>query len=289
MDHGDQTPSTLVLDPSQVTDELASAKPGRNVLAILASESSSQWRRTWQREVGWEPAQTGIVETYELVRSAATTQGPKTAVVEEDLALTRLPRSLLDEQLLDTTRQYLEGWDGGQASTLVYLDSLGKVCAEVGEAFSSVLSELLGQADAVGATVYASLDSESVEPSTVVTASEAFERVVGAPLVDPDVLADVQRLRADDPTNFGYARRHWREAMAGLEAVDRTYPKAKQVHAALDEPETTPRTLGAALKAMETLGVVDLWGDTVGPNRYDLRSYDADRLAAVGFALDQLD
>jgi len=63
---------------------------------------------------------------------------------------------------------------------------------------------------------------------------------------DVDVAATaVERLSCDDPTTFGYVRRHWAEAKRGIEACDRNYPQSKQVHAALTDPETTPRTLGA--------------------------------------------
>ncbi|MFB6194339.1 MAG: hypothetical protein ABEI75_04675 [Halobaculum sp.] len=104
-------------------------------------------------------------------------------------------------------------------------------------------------------------------------------------------LADdgIEYLRTVDPTNFGYLRSNWREARRGLEAVEMTYPQSKQVHDAIPDPETTPRTLGAALQALVELGGLDVWGDTVAANRYDMTAYDPERVAAVGAAIDRLD
>ncbi|TKX84759.1 hypothetical protein EXE43_17220, partial [Halorubrum sp. SS5] len=84
----------------------------------------------------------------------------------------------------------------------------------------------------------------------------------------------------------GYVRRHWAEARRGIEACDRNYPQSKQVHAALIDPETTPRTLGATLSGLVTLGALETWGDTVGPTRYDLTAYRPDRTRAIGAALE---
>ncbi|MFC6794126.1 hypothetical protein ACFQFH_06895 [Halobaculum halobium] len=65
-----------------------------------------------------------------------------------------------------------------------------------------------------------------------------------------------------------------------------TYPQSKQIHASIPDPETTPRTLGAALQGLVTLGTLDVWGDTVAANRYDLTRYDPGRVDAIGSALD---
>jgi hypothetical protein len=98
----------------------------------------------------------------------------------------------------------------------------------------------------------------------------------------------VTQLREDDPTNFGYLRRHWREARRGLEAIDMAYPQSKQIHKAIPDPETTPRTLGAALQAFVELGALGVWGDTVAANRYDMSGYDPEMIAAIGRAVEEL-
>jgi hypothetical protein len=103
---------------------------------------------------------------------------------------------------------------------------------------------------------------------------------------DADATAAVGRLSRDDPTTFGYLRRHWAEAKRGIETCDRNYPQSKQVHAALTDPGTTPRTLGTTLSGLVTLGALDTWGNTVGPTRYDLTAYRPRRTWAVGAALE---
>ncbi|WP_239638680.1 MULTISPECIES: hypothetical protein [Halorubrum] len=106
-------------------------------------------------------------------------------------------------------------------------------------------------------------------------------------LVGTDPEADaVELLAREDPTTFGYVRRHWAEAKRGIEACDRNYPQSKQVHAALADPETTPRTLGATLSGLVTLGALDTWSETVGPTRYDLTAYRPDRAWAIGVAVE---
>ncbi|MBP1924025.1 hypothetical protein J2751_003073 [Halorubrum alkaliphilum] len=107
------------------------------------------------------------------------------------------------------------------------------------------------------------------------------DRVIGG---DPETAAAVDRLRREDPTTFGYARRNWTEAQRGIESCTRNYPQAKQIHSSLSAPETTPRMLGATLSGLVTLDVLDTWGDTVGPTRYDLTEYDPSRMASVGVA-----
>lgn len=97
----------------------------------------------------------------------------------------------------------------------------------------------------------------------------------------------VTQLRDDDPTNFGYLRSNWREARRGLEAVDMVYPQSKQIHEAIPEPDTTPRTLGAALQAFVELGALGVWGDTVAANRYDTRGYDPEMVDEIGRAVEQ--
>jgi hypothetical protein len=105
----------------------------------------------------------------------------------------------------------------------------------------------------------------------------------------------VAGLRADQPEAFGYLRRHWRAVRDGVAACPLAYPKARQLHDALEaagrEPDATPRALGMALAALVQLGVVDVWGsaDTVGATRYDLTGLDPDCIDAAGRAAETLD
>lgn len=63
------------------------------------------------------------------------------------------------------------------------------------------------------------------------------------------------------------------EVREGLEATGQNYP-SKADPPAIDEPESTPRTVGPALKALESFGVIGLWSESVGANRYDLTEYE---------------
>lgn len=112
--------------------------------------------------------------------------------------------------------------------------------------------------------------------------------------VDPDppggvrdaVAEELERLREECPTNYGYLVRQWGEVREGIEATTQNYPSAKQVHGAISDPESTPRTIGPALKALDSLDVIGLWSESVGANRYDLTEYDPVRSAALDDLLD---
>ena len=94
----------------------------------------------------------------------------------------------------------------------------------------------------------------------------------------PALEAALDQLQERNPTNYGYLRQHVEEVCRGIERSDRSYPNAKQLHAELSAPDSTPRALGAALKALESLGVIGIWSDSVGSNRYDLTEYDSERV-----------
>lgn len=102
-----------------------------------------------------------------------------------------------------------------------------------------------------------------------------------------DLEARLERLREECPTNYGYLVRQWTGVREGIEATPQNYPSAKQVHRAIDEPEGTPQTVGPALKALESLGVIGLWSESVGANRYDLTEYEAGRSARLDELIDE--
>lgn len=261
---------------------------GANVLAVLTDSTSDEWHRRWEGAGGPTYEQMGIVETYELARSTAAS-APQTNVVNDDLAVTTVQRPVDPSALCRVIEQYLDGWAGSDPETLVYVESLDALLAEGQvDALVSATAEILENAREVGATVRATFDAEAVSPRTTVAVGDLFETAVGAPLADPDAVAALQRLRDDDPTNFGYFRGHWRVALRALDASSRTYPQAKQLYDDVEAPDASPRKLGAALSALERLDALALWGDTVGANRYDLTSYDPERAAALGLAVESL-
>lgn len=280
--------TVLVLDPGRATGALRSAATGANVLAVLGESSSDEWHRRWQREVGVPYEQMGIVETYELARSGAAAD-PATNVVNQNLAVTAIRRPVDPTVLARVVGQYLEGWADSDADTVVFVESFDAFLADLPvESLLETTDALLDRARDVDATVHVQFDDTAAPAIATVRLEQRFETVVGTPVGDPSAVAALQRLREDDPTTFGYFRNNWRDALRALDASTRTYPQAKQLHADLVDTDTSPRTLGAALGALERLGVLRLWGDTVGPNRYDLTSYDPEEVARFGLAVESL-
>ncbi|WP_235681708.1 hypothetical protein [Halorubrum salinarum] len=245
------------------------------VVSVLFGTDVEAWRRGWDRTAAGPPARETAVDVNDIARSGATAS---TQVVPNNgLAYTVLGRDADSERVLDAVADHFDGVPEGTVDLLV--DDLAPLAAREGigaaVAFAGRLRErfadeanrvLLGCSAECSAELLSRLDA----------------------LVDADAAATaaVERLSRDDPTTFGYVRRHWAEARRGIEACDRNYPQSKQVHAALADPETTPRTLGATLSGLVTLGALETWGDTVGPTRYDLTAYRPDRTRAIGAALE---
>lgn len=280
--------TALVLDPGRAAETLRTEATGANVLAVLGESSSDEWHRRWHREVGVPYEQMGIVETYELARSSAAA-APATNVVNPDLAVTAIRRPVDPAVLGRVVGQYLEGWADSDAGTFLFVESFDAFLADLPvETLLEMADGILERARDVDATVRVQFDDAAAPAIATVCLGERFETFVGTPIGDPAAVAALQRLRESDPTNFGYFRNNWRDALRALDASTRTYPQAKQLHADLVDTDTSPRTLGAALSALERLGALELWGDTVGPNRYDLTSYDSSEVAKFGLAVESL-
>lgn len=280
--------TALVLEPHRGVEALCAETIGTNVLAVLSESSSDEWHRRWQREVGTPYEQMGIVETYELARSSAAAD-PATNVVNPNLAVTTVQRPVDPDVLLRVVGQYLEGWADSDADTVLFVESLDAFLADLPvETLLATADAMLEHARDVDAAVRVQFDDAAAPAIATVRLEERFETVVGTPIGDPAAVAALERLRKDDPTNFGYFRSNWRDVLRALDASTRTYPQAKQLHADMPGTDTSPRTLGAALSALERLGALGLWGDTVGPNRYDLTSYDPEEVARFGLAVESL-
>lgn len=282
--------TALIYERQRGIETLRAEATGANVLAVLTDSSSDEWHRHWLREVGTPYEQMGIVETYELARSTtATATEPATSVVNPDLAVTTVQRPVDPDELAVVVEQYLDGWADSEADTILYVESFDSFLDDLSlDALLHTTDRLLQHARAVDASVRVQFDDESASALATVRLGDRFESVVGTPIGDPTAVSALQRLRHDDPTNFGYLRSNWRDALRALDASTRTYPQAKQLHADVDTTETSPRTLGAALSALERLDALGLWGDNVGPNRYDLRSYDPEEVAIIGLAVESL-
>lgn len=261
-------------DPS-VRDGVVSDR----VVSVLFGTDVEAWRSGWGRTPAGPPNREAVVDVNDIARggAAASTQ----LVPNNGFAHTVLGRGTEGERVLDAVADHVDGVPEGTVDVVV--DDLTPVAAREGVdsavSFADGLLERFGDC-ANRIAVGCSFEGPAELLSRV---GGRADGVVGG---DAGATAAVERLSRDDPTTFGYVRRHWAEAKRGVEACDRNYPQSKQVHAALPDPETTPRTLGATLSGLVTLGTLETWGDTVGPTRYDLTAYRPERTWAVGTALE---
>ena len=252
--------------------------PADRVVSVLFDTDVEAWRSAWGRTAAGPPTREAVVDVNDIVRSGATASTQ--VMPNSGLAHTVLGRATECERVFDAVAEHVEGAPPGTVD--VFVDDLAAVAARNGVDSAVAFAERLverfrGRASRI--TIGCSFEGPAELLSRVVADVDA---VVG---VDPSAASAVERLSRDDPTTFGYVRRHWAEAKRGIEACDRNYPQSKQVHAALTDPETTPRTLGATLSGLVTLGALETWGDTVGSTRYDLTAYRPERTWAVGVAL----
>jgi len=262
-------------DPPSVRDGSVSNR----VVSVLFGTDVEAWRSGWNRTTRGPPSREAVVDVNDIVRSGAAAS---TQVMPGDgLAYTALGRAAGDERVLDTVGQHVDGAPPGTVD--VVIDDVAPVARREdvasAVAFVDQLCERFG-----GRANRIDVGCSHAGPGELVSQlSSRVRSVVGA---DAEATAAVERLARSDPTTFGYVRRHWAEAKRGIESCDRNYPQSKQVHAALTDPETTPRTLGAALSGLVTLDALDTWGETVGPTRYDLTAYRPEWTAAIGAALE---
>lgn len=247
------------------------------VVSVLFGTGLEEWRRGWRGPGRSPPDREAVVVASDVARSA-TAASQTRAVADRGLAYTVLGTATDTARILDAVRETIDG----VTNPTVLVDDIAPLAVRRDAGTAVEMVEALGTAaaDTGGSLAVGCAVVPAVEP--VLSSLAAAGNVVGA---DAEVAAAVDRLRDRDPTTFGYLRRHWTEARRGIESCSRNYPQSKQVHAALSDPETTPRTLGATLSGLVSLGVLDTWGETVGPTRYDVTAYDPDRLTAVGIAL----
>ncbi|ELZ35595.1 hypothetical protein [Halorubrum tebenquichense] len=261
-------------DRPSVRDEIAAER----VVSVLFGTDVETWRSGWWRTAAGPPSREAVVDASDVARSGAASSTQ--VMANEGLAYTVLGRGAVNERVLDAVASHFDGVPSGTVDLVI--DDLAPVAARNGSdsavAFTDrLLKRFEGRANRIA------LGYSSGSPVELVSrVGDSVDSLVGT---DPEADA-VERLAREDPTTFGYVRRHWAEAKRGVEACDRNYPQSKQVHAALADPETTPRTLGATLSGLVTLGALDTWSETVGPTRYDLTAYRPDRAWAIGVAVE---
>lgn len=279
----------LVLEPDRYPGAFRQCLSAGNLISVLLDETAEEWRSAWRTTVGWKPRREALIDVTDFSRSQAASGGASTTqmIPGHDVALTQMERPVDPQTVVGAVSEYLDA--NTDHDTLVYIDAVEELMefADV-DAVAAALEDLSAKLRDTDATGYFCLSPSSVDADVKDRLAAAVDTVEGA--ADPDgVTHALSRLRHDDPTNFGYVSRHWREAREGIESCSRNYPQSRQIHEAIDDPETNSRTLGATLQALVSLDVIGTWGETVGATRYDLTEYDPERLAAVGEELDESD
>lgn len=248
------------------------------VISVLFDADLEEWRRGWNRTAGTPPDREAIISANDPTRGCDTT----TQILPgRRLAYTVLGSSADVGQILEAVAGHLKG-DSGFGLTVVIDDIAPLLVDDDRRAVEALIDGLAETLDGCHGSVVIGC---SLTELTAASVAALFDPRTDVDQINHPVVGELAALRRDDPTTFGYVRRHWMEARTGIERCERNYSQAKQVHAMLSEPETTPRTLGMTLSGLVTLGVLQTWGETVGPTRYDLTAYDPGRMWAVGAAL----
>jgi hypothetical protein len=246
------------------------------VVSVLFDTGIEEWRRGWRGSPEPGPTREAIVSASDTTRGAV---GTTQVVPSRRLAYTMLDGSTDLDSVADAVSAHVVDVEGAAPSVVV--DDVTPVLVDRGLDATGSFVAALGSLSDVAEVVVGC----SYRPEAAADVRSLFDPTDVSEPVHHPVTGALDRLRRDDPTTFGYVRRHWAEARDGIERCTRNYPQSKQVHAALSDPATTPRTLGATLSGLVRLDVLDTWGETVGSTRYDLTAYDPDRMWAVGAAL----
>jgi len=250
-----------------------------HVVSVLFGTELEEWRRGWSGAVDQTPARELVIVASDISRGAAASSSARVSP-NRGLAYTVAGPDIGSGQLTETVSEALVEFDSTNPTVLV--DDLEPLATRRGvNRAAAVMGRLARATTDAGGSLAIGYSPTPETVSILDTLVGVSDQIFGD---DPEPAAAVDRLRRADPTTFGYARQNWAEAQRGIESCTRNYPQAKQIHASLSASETTPRTLGATLSGLVTLGVLDTWGDTVGPTRYDLTEYDPSRMVSVGVA-----
>jgi len=104
---------------------------------------------------------------------------------------------------------------------------------------------------------------------------------------EPENLAgDLSALRRENPQGYGYLVRYWDDAKQGLDNTDRNYARVDHIHENIPEPQIGTRGLGQTLVLLAELDALSILTTRNNATIYDLTTYDADRLSAIGRLLD---
>ena len=93
-------------------------------------------------------------------------------------------------------------------------------------------------------------------------------------------------LKQDNPQGHGYLSGYWEDAKQGLDNTDRNYARVSHIYENILEPQIGTRGLGQTLVLLAELDVLSVLTSRSNATIYDLTTYDADRLRAIGRLLD---
>jgi hypothetical protein len=101
-----------------------------------------------------------------------------------------------------------------------------------------------------------------------------------------DLGALLTELKQENPQGYGYLAGYWEDAKQGLDNTDRNYARVSHVYENIPEPQIGTRGLGQTLVLLAELDVLSILTNRNNATIYDLTTYDADRLRAIGRLLD---
>jgi hypothetical protein len=101
-----------------------------------------------------------------------------------------------------------------------------------------------------------------------------------------DLGATLTELKQEKPQGYGYLARYWEDAKQGLDNTDRNFARVSHIYENIAEPQIGTRGLGQTLVLLATLDVLSILTNRNNATIYDLTTYDADRLRAIGRLLD---
>ena len=101
-----------------------------------------------------------------------------------------------------------------------------------------------------------------------------------------DLNAILAELKQENPQGYGYLAGYWDDAKQGLDKTDRNYAPVSHIYEHIPEPQVGTRGLGQTLMLLAKLEVLSILTNRNNATIYDLTTYDADRLSAVGRLLD---
>lgn len=260
---------------------------GKAHVALVADRTVDEWHRAVESAGPASPGRSYVISVDDAVRGGASAVSAATPSFDGRPVGRGVVIDAVEAPLAEPAAylaSVLEATDGLDDGGTVVVDDIGALLRPDADVESTVASLADAAADA-GVEFH-------VGPGSDAQALSALARRL--PVVDDDAERAVTErllahLRESNPTNFGYLRHHWREARTGLAAVEMCYPQSKQIHASIPDPETSPRALGAALQGLVTVGALDVWGDTVAANRYDLTRYNPARIDTVGAIIAEMD